>query len=651
MKYYIYDIEFYPNFFCVVFRKFPSREIYKVFEISTRKDERKELLEFINSKGITLIGYNNVGYDYPVLDFLLENPRTSLSRWFKHTKKNILEDDSFKIWESQHKIPQIDLFLIWHYSNRARMTSLKWLEFTTRWYKVQDLPMIPNIDVPEDRFDELIEYCKNDVDYTYRFTELSKKPIRFRMNMSKKLGVNVMNYSDVKLGEYVNRKAYEELSGRRWSEFKNLRTHRKIFHLEDIIPDSVEFQSDYMKKFLEEIKTKSFREDEKFDRHLNIGGINLKFAKGGLHSEDEPRVVQCKDGWMLCEKDIGSMYPWTIIADEIYPEHLGVEWNEGIKRAFNYRSFELKPKLKELEYNSEEWEKINHEQEVYKLSMNGGGFGKLGSVYSWQYDPLAKFKVTIGGELKMLMLIEAFAIKGIDIVSVNTDGVVIHYPKEKQSIVDKIHKDWESKTTYILEDTYYNQIIFSSVNDYIAEIIDPKTKKRQKIKFKGDFEVDKDYHKNNSQRIVPIALMEYFIDGVPVRDVIRNMGYKFTNSKGEDEETTIYDYCIGRKRTRNCKYFIVESSRASSIEDKVIRYYISNSKNYLLKQYTGGKKEGDYQKINAGFKVSMFMEYEQKEDYDIDYFYYETECDKLIKAIELGTRRLENPAAPQGKLF
>lgn len=651
MKYYVYDIEFFPNFFCIVFRHYKSGKVYQAFEISVRKDERERLLEFLNQENITLIGYNNVHYDYPVIHYLMENPETTLKSWFNYVKRNVIEDDSFIIWESQHLIPQIDLFLIWHYNNKARITSLKWLEFTTRWYKVQDLPMTPNIDVPEDKFDEMIEYCKNDVDFTYNFTEKSSKAIKFRMNMSEKLGINVMNFSDVKIGEYVNRKTYEELSGIRWKEFKNLRSPRKVFRLEDIIPKDVCFKTKYMQDFLNEIKSKSFKEGEEFDRHLNIGGVTLKFAKGGLHSEDEPRVVKCKDGWSLVEKDIGSMYPWTIISDKIYPEHLGVEWNEGIKQSFNYRAFELKPQLKNLKRGTEEYEKLDHEQEVYKLSMNGGGFGKLGSMFSWQFDPLAKFRVTIGGELKMLMLIEDFAMNDIDIVSVNTDGVVIHYPNEMQELVDDIHSKWEKKTTYILEDTFYNQLIFSSVNDYIAEIINPETGERDKIKFKGDFEIDKDYHKNNSQRIVPIALMEHYINGVSVKDVIGNLNYKFINSKGEEEETSIYDYCIGRKKTRNCTYYVIENGRASSISDKVIRYYISNSNAYLLKKYTGGKKEGTYQKINAGFKVQMFMEFEEKESYNIDTQYYEQECNKIINAIRLGTNEMNSPKYTQASLF
>ena len=103
-----------------------------------------------------------------------------------------------------------------------------------------------------------------------------------------------------------------------------------------------------MKDFLSEIRVQSFKDGESFDRYLDIGGITIKFAKGGLHSEDSPRQVVCKEGYKLKEKDIGSMYPWTIVADNIYPEHLGPEWNKSIKHAFDYRAFTLKPAMKNM---------------------------------------------------------------------------------------------------------------------------------------------------------------------------------------------------------------------------------------------------------------------------------------------------------------
>lgn len=681
---YVYDIEFYRNFFCVNFLSFPDANERITFEISKRKDQRYELLEFLKQDGLRLIGYNNVGYDYPVLHMLIENPEIPLFVWWKKVQRDLFGEERKIIWDSKRHVFQIDLFKINHYDNRARSTSLKWLEFTQRWHKVQDLPLPPKEEVPEGKMNLLIQYCWNDVEFTYQFALECENAIKFRENMSEVLKRNLMDYSDVKIGEYLNQLKYQELTGKKWQDFKDERTYRKSYKMSHIIPKNIKFKSGFMRQFLSDLSEvefkdgdKKFRYDLVFDKNgfkeVVVGGITtpsglndnkrikkyhhkgdsiLTFAKGGLHTIEMPRVVKRKKGWKLMEKDVGSMYPRSIVVDGIYPYHLGEEWNQGIANAYNYRIEELKPKLKTLEYKSEEWNKVNDEQAVYKLAMNGGGFGKLGSAYSWQYDPLAKYKVTMGCELKLLMLIEEFLRAGIEVVSVNTDGVVIHYPEEMQETVDNIHKEWEATTDFLLEDTHYNKIVFSSVNDYIAMIVDPETDRLSKIKYKGDFEIDKDPHKNNSQRIVPIALSEYFTRNKPLRDVVGKLGYKFLND-GKEETVSIYDYCIARKKTGNCEYWHVIKGKAEKLQDKVIRYYIrKNSGQQLLKRYVKGKMEGRSTRINAGFDIQLFMDFcgpygVSKKGYHVDKDYYVQECRKIVEDIERGTRIYEQGGIPE----
>ncbi len=523
----------------------------------------------------------------------------------------------------------------------------------------------------------MIEYCWNDVDFTWELAHKSWNAVKFRENMSNVLGRNVMDYSDVKIGEYLNQKKYEELTGKHWKEFKDARTFRKVFKMADIIPERTEFKTPFMQKFLEDLRKVTFKDGDKgfkydivitngkFDRVVK-GGLTKKqistewqklstiitFAKGGLHSVDMPKLVNRKEGWTLMEKDVGSMYPRFIVVNGVYPQHLGIEWNMGISDSYDYRLDVLKPKLKTLEYGSTDYQNVDDEQAVYKLGMNGGGFGKMGSSYSWQFDPLAKFQVTMGCELMLLMLIEDFLIEGIEIVSVNTDGVVVHYPKEKQYIVDRIHSEWEEKTEFLLEDTHYNKLVYSSVNDYIAVIVDPKTDEVDKLKYKGDFEIDKEAHKNSSQRVVAIALSEYFTKGVKLVDIIGKLGYEYEKGKSID----IYDYCIGKKKTKSCEYYKVEKGKAALVPDKVIRYYVANTGDYLLKKYVSGLQAGNYEKINKGFNHVLFMDYIPPSEmpngnYNIDINYYLNECRKIINPIESGTRIIERGAYVKTSLF
>lgn len=646
----VYDFETYPDVCTVVFKEVSKEKRILKFEISSRKNDLPELILYLRQPNLCLVGYNNAYFDYPVTHFVLTETNVTAKTIFDYVQNKIIPSKYSIIPFWKVLIPQIDLLRINHYDNPAKMTSLKWLEFTLRWKKVQDLPFKVGQDVGIENFDKLIEYNVNDVDFTYFFLGKCMDAIIFRQDMSKALGVDVMNYSDVKIGEYLNRVTYEKLSGIEYKNFKDLQTERGIIKIKDLIPDFVKFKTKPFQDFLEDIRTDSIDANLKGDweRHVSIGNMTIKFAKGGLHSEDTPGITFCKEGYFLKEKDVGSMYPKGIIAGNFYPEHLGPAWNQGIQLLYNERNDELKPALKKLVKGSPEYTFIDSKQNAYKLAMNGGGYGKTGSDHGWQKDKLVMFKVTFRGQLSLLMLLEEYyLLGGVDLISANTDGIVIHYPKELDDKVQEIHDKWEIMTDSILEDTFYKQIINRDVNNYIAEIVS-KEGDTLYFKYKGCFEFDPEYHKNNSQRIVGIALKEYFINGISPRAVISNLGYHFVNSKGKDEVTTIFDYCEGRKSNDKVdNYSYVSPDNFIEIPDKVVRFYISNSRGRLVKVYKAGKREA----ITKGFNHTLFMDYYESDDYDINYEYYINECNRTIADIERGTRKKGYVEPEQLKLF
>lgn len=54
---------------------------------------------------------------------------------------------------------------------------------------------------------------------------------------------------------------------------------------------------------------------------------------------------------------------------------------------------------------------------------------------NWIYDRQLTMFTTITGELSLMMLIEAYELEGIHIISANTDGVTIEIHKEKLKII------------------------------------------------------------------------------------------------------------------------------------------------------------------------------------------------------------------------
>ena len=220
---FIFDLETYPNIFtfATIYANGKGR---RVFEISDRKNEINELLEFlrkVKAGGYRLVGFNNVGFDYPVLHFILEKAKdakkqgkqvqvSSAEIYSKVCK--LIEAAKFNKFGSAVKssdviIPQVDLFKIHHFDNKAKMTSLKVLEFNMRSRNIEDLPFPVGMRLNDKQKDELISYNHHDVFETLKFYHHSMDAIKLRSELTQQFGFDCTNYNDTKIGKelFVNR--------------------------------------------------------------------------------------------------------------------------------------------------------------------------------------------------------------------------------------------------------------------------------------------------------------------------------------------------------------------------------------------------------------------------------------------------------------
>jgi len=174
----------------------------------------------------------------------------------------------------------------------------------------------------------------------------------------------------------INAKYYSQYSGKKFYDFKDLRTYRRIIHIKDCIPKYVQFKTEKLKTVLGDLRNKIISGTKNQMQYKIRLGNNIYLLKnGGLHSQDLAKYVKPKDNEILCEIDVASMYPAIIIENGIYPKHLGPEWLEGYRFI---RDDRIKAKHQGQKAKSD----------AYKLALNGGGFGKTNSEFSWMYDPL-----------------------------------------------------------------------------------------------------------------------------------------------------------------------------------------------------------------------------------------------------------------------
>jgi hypothetical protein len=239
---------------------------------------------------------------------------------------------------------------------------------------------------------------------------------------------------------------------------------------------------------------------------------------------------------------------------------------------------------------------------------------------------------TITGELSLMMLIEQYELNGIHVISANTDGVTIRIKKDMIPLMHKLNEWWCNLTQYELERTDYSKIIFSTVNDYLAIMTNGEIKK------KGDFLTDFELHKNKSARVVPIALEQYFVHGVPVEHTIRN-------------HKNLYDFCIRQKATRSFHYEGTNKvTGQKTIYNKLIRYYVSNTgeKIFKVKNPECQTRAAAISQIEAGewvCEVCNFLPKNSPVD-NVNYDYYIEKANRIISKIQTEGKRIKTVFIP-----
>ena len=183
-------------------------------------------------------------------------------------------------------------------------------------------------------------------------------------------------------------------------------------------------------------------------------------ALGGLHSQDKPGLI-IADGFSLRDADVSSFYPNGILSYDVYPEHLErnpfratVGYTKDSRIEAKHLSSKLMKEAKKVlnEYqiaknqNRVDAEELNtkyHEllaeskrhkikAEGLKIAINRM-YGAFRDINDYLYDPKCTYKVTINLQLCLLMLIEALELKGIKVISANTDGIVCIIKPEQEA--------------------------------------------------------------------------------------------------------------------------------------------------------------------------------------------------------------------------
>lgn len=696
---FVYDIEVFQNIFHCSAINTETKEVHK-FEISSRKNQLSELISFfkqvnspvswndnyttncsIDSDKI-FCGYNNLHYDNPVINYIIEyehvlaekpvlvitNSIFNLSREITNSGENI---EKWKRWKYQVWFDSFDI-LTMLYSNKLRV-GLKEIQVTMQYKNVQEFVCDWSKPLPIEDFDSMIDYNINDIESTSALLDRCKKDIDLRLAIEDEYGVKVLSKDGVNIGMKILTHKYLEKTGLTWWDIKDLRSPQAYIPLKDVILPFIKYDSPILKSVLDEMKTQVVSPGRKgYEKNFVFGGLRYTVGVGGIHSKNDPEIIIPAEDEMLIDIDVASLYPSMLIEYGFYPKHLGPEFLEVYSQIRSERI--------EAKHNGD---KIK--DSTLKLALNGLS-GNLQNEHNFCYSPFAVMQIRINGQLLLLMLAEKLVELGCRIVQANTDGLFVLL---KKSIYDKVNivcREWEQLTKLTLEEDRFEAMYQYAINDYIAvkegyakkkhefrdftAVMNPKTGDHIKYgatnakgeTYKNMDEIRKDYVKTKgmfitevllgkglSPKIIPEAIIKYFVDGIPVEDTVKGCTdiKKFLMSEKTGKQWHV-EYMNQEIQRTNRFYASTDGAylwkwkgigehyawNPSELSDMAYWSLIQEGKDPYNPPLVPDTKQ--YQNMLTASGVTLLNMFDDKpiEDRKINYRYYLRECYKIIEDLK-----------------
>ena len=619
-------------------------------------------------------GYNNRKYDRLMLSALLmyynqfDKPSKLITFLYETSQRVIRSSNNDTLWTDNFTslilrnnvaFRDLDLFQIFrldHYHKSLKQTSIN-----IKWYNLKEytMPPIGDLDrhyyherlpeakgmtdrelnihyrniferfIPKEYLNEMADYNDNDVYIVAELIRMNQEEVLLRYRISEEYKVDVYSASRSTIADKVIVKLYSKFTGLHPKAFIDTKTIRRKILVSEILSDKIAFSTPELNDILSGIRSLTLKgEKGEFDREFTFMGTSYTIATGGLHSNEIPSVYIENSDSIIVDRDVASYYPNMIRSLKVCQKHLIPKAWFRIADTIVDERLEHKHLAKDKSLDVMERDKHATAAACLKIVANAGIFGKMGSEKSFLCDKKAMYQVTINGQLFLLMLIEKLELAGIHVISANTDGIVTIVPRELEQTADDICHWWEKHLGLELEFTYYTKYVTEGVNSYLT------VKRGGSSKFKGRMNPKmflEDLSKGYNSPIVAKCVTEYFINGTPVMETLRNA-------------KSILDFC--RTQNVNHKYrleftHVVDGKIRTDVVQRNTRFYISSTGGTLMKVESMGWNEHNEEQVKksslcAGQRVSICNTVDDTDisELNVNYLYYYNEAMAIIEPIE-----------------
>lgn len=539
--------------------------------------------DFIKKNDFIYVAYNNKHYDNYILKGVLNHYEPEqikeINDWIIVEKRNGWEYPYDNCFISIP--PTCDLML-----DMPLRQSLKELEGNMCMH-IQESSVDFNIDHPwtQKEFDEMLCYCKRDVDATERLIDERAGYLESKLSLGELCGLSI---------EESLYRTNAQLSAKSLGAKK---VERNDYH-DYVIPSEVE-QSLIPTEILEFVdvfkmtEKNELQEDNfKLKWKGNIAGVPHIIGLGGIHGAIENYQEKSDENRIILNFDVTSYYPSLLIQ-------------------YSYLSRNV---IDSQIYTDYYHERIDAKRIGDKKKTNGlklvlnTTYGASLQKFNELYDPLMGVSTCLTGQLLLVQLIKMLEINitTFQLIQSNTDGIMFSINKEELENTRHVVDTWSKQTRLTMEEKQINKVVQKDVNNYIIET------SNKKLEFKGAYVSDypNGSFKHNSMSIVAEAVIKNLIYGESIEDIIYSCNdpfrfqliaktgssYDYTVHYVDDKEIKVQKvnrlYAVKEK-----KYGVVKKVKRTNLivdEDGERRYYINLKGKRTYKKNWETDDKGDF---------------------------------------------------------
>lgn len=600
MKRAVIDIETLADCFTLTALDYDSIN-YVQFEISHRKNDYYSMRNFLDTIEY-FIGFNSIHFDEKVLLYIIKNNINQAVDIYKVAQEVIQFGDDFnnnqKFRNVMYNKPwiSIDLFLYWSKGLRiSKKLSLKYFAVNLDM-NVEEMPIHHSkTNLTNEEIDKVLSYNLNDCEVTKALANKLSSEINLRVWIKNEYNLDCLSWDSPKIANEIlledfcsktfnNKSEYWEYK----KEIRATRYEKTKFRNGDYLP-KINFKTPQFQDLYKEIcNSYNGFNKEILVQQSDASYIKVGYGSGGIHSVNKNENYISNSESIVYTSDVASLYPNLLINYKFIKPDLEIV----LKKYTNVKEERIEAKRT----------KNKTKDAFLKLILNSLT-GLLDNEYSWLYSPEYIMALRLMGQLLLTRLFEECKLNSLIVRSLNTDGIEVIIPVDKEQIYLNIVESIEQEFNVVFEHEKYKFINYLSVNDYICQTFEGK------IKVKGQFIYEKVLDGSNETLIIPIALKEYFVNNIPIEKTILN--YK-----------NIFDFSLAKKISKDYKVF------HNNIQvQQLNRVYASKKGAYLYKQKEGSKtmehvfKESGVQIINK-----PPLEFPD----DIDYQYYIRKTNEIL---------------------